>query len=93
MQALAEAIQVLREGVAVTPDGHPDRAIYLNSFWSALRVLFERTGDMQALAEAIQVGRDAVAAAPDGYPDRAADLSDLGHALLARFERTGTWRR
>ena len=66
---MTEAIEVGREGVAVTPGGRPDRAGFLANLGHVFLARFERTGDMEALSEAIQVGRDAVAAAGGGHPD------------------------
>jgi predicted metal-dependent phosphoesterase TrpH len=89
--ALNEAIDLLRQAVAASPAGHPDRAGRLSNLGTALQARFERTGERADLDAAIDLLRQAVAASPAGHPDRAGLLSNLGAALETRFERTGDW--
>jgi tetratricopeptide (TPR) repeat protein len=88
-ELLDQAVTLFRDLAAAVPEGHPDRAIYLNNLGGALQMLFERTGQLTALTEAVQIARDAVAATPDDHPDRAGRLNNLGGALHKLFERTG----
>ncbi|MEZ0116014.1 tetratricopeptide (TPR) repeat protein [Catenulispora sp. EB89] len=87
--ALDLAIRLLRK--AVEPDfGHPDWPLWLSDLCSALRMRFERTGDVADIDAAIVAGRQAVAATVIEHPDRAGLLTDLGRAQLARFDSLNT---
>ena len=68
LPALIDAIALLYEAVAVTPDGHPDHAMYLSNLGTTLAALFGHTGDMQALAEAIQVRGKRSPSSPTATP-------------------------
>ena len=81
-------VDACRSALALTPEGSPNRARLLSNLGSALRIRFERMGELMDLDEAIRVGDAAVAATPDNSPRRAGRLSNLGIALRARFERT-----
>ena len=82
-------MQVGRDALAVIPDDHPDRAMYLNNLGNVLNSLYESSGDAAVLAEAVEVARDAVAATPDGHPGRALYLNNLGAALQMLYESSG----
>ena len=90
--ALDDAIALLRQAVKATPPDHPNRAGYLSNLGAALRVRFERAGQVRDLDAAISAGQGAVEASPPDHPDRAGYLSNLGLALQARFERVGQVR-
>jgi tetratricopeptide (TPR) repeat protein len=87
---LNKAIDLLRQAVAATSSGHPERARYLSVLDGALQRRFQRTGALADLDEAVDVGRQALAAAPPGHPYHVGFLSNLGNALGARFEHAGT---
>ena len=89
LDALSQAIDLLRQAVALTPADHPELGGYLSNLGNALLARFERTGAQADLDEAITVGRQAVTLTPTDHPNLGVYLSNLGNALLARFDRTG----
>jgi len=92
LTVLQEAAQAARDAVAITPEGDPDRIIYLNNYGIYLRRLADHTGDAAVLAEAARVLRDALDAMPSGDPGRAATLTNLGNTLQNLYEGTGNGR-
>jgi hypothetical protein len=87
--ALAEAIDVYRQTLVLSPLEHPDRSISLNNLASALITRFEQSGDLDSLAEAIDAFRQAVGLYALGHPNRFILLGNLASALTTRFERFG----
>jgi hypothetical protein len=49
MEDLNEAIDRAREAMAVTPDDHPDRIMWLGNLGAKLERRYERTGRMEVL--------------------------------------------
>jgi CHAT domain/Tetratricopeptide repeat len=86
LSLLTGAIALFR---ATAHAGHPDRSAVLSNLGTALRAVYERTGDVGVLEEAVQANRDAVAATPVGYPDPGSALSNLAAVLYVLFGRTG----
>ncbi|KAJ6538403.1 CHAT domain-containing protein, partial [Mycena sp. CBHHK59/15] len=80
---LEAALQNKQEALALTPEGHPDRAGRLQSL-----ARYQRLGDLTDLEAALQNKQEALALTPEGHPDRAGhryqrlgDLTDLEAAL------------
>jgi hypothetical protein len=86
---LDTGIDLLRQAVAATPAGHPDRAKYLSNLGAARGLRFDRTGDPDDLDAAIDLLGQAVAATPVGHPSRPGRLSNLAASTEARSKRTG----
>ncbi|MCF2530980.1 CHAT domain-containing protein [Yinghuangia soli] len=86
MAALDTAIEAAQMAVAMTPEGHPHRAMYLNTLAMVQYERFEQLADTEALAAAVDAARAAVAAVPEGHPHNAAYLTTLGKALESRHE-------
>lgn len=86
---LDEAVDLLRQAVAATPDDHPRLPVYLGDLDDALERRFELKGERADIDAAVEVCRRAVAAVPTGHPDQAGALSNLGNALGLRFETSG----
>jgi hypothetical protein len=87
---LSESVSLWERIVAATSSDDAHAAMWLSNLGVALRVRFERTGQLTDLESAIEAGRAAVAALPDGHPDQAAALSDLGGTLLESYLSTGS---
>jgi transcriptional regulator with XRE-family HTH domain len=87
---LSESVSLWGRIVGASPSGNAHAAMWLSNLEVALRVRFERTGDVADLESAIDAGREAVAALPAGHPDQAAAMSDLGGTLLTRYLSTGS---
>jgi tetratricopeptide (TPR) repeat protein len=84
---LTEAIEILRDLIAITADGQVNKARALTLLGMMLSLRFDRTGDLATLTETIDVLRQAAdAAGPDsGVP--AGALPELANALRARHSR------
>ncbi|WP_069464456.1 CHAT domain-containing protein, partial [Actinacidiphila rubida] len=78
-----------REAVASRPAEDADRALYLNSLGTTLRLRFARGGGMALLEEAVEVGRRAVSAPLHGGAYPAMCLSSLATSLGLMFTRGG----
>jgi hypothetical protein len=85
---LNQAIVDAQAALDTTPPDHPNCAAILSNLAVALRIRFERTGDLADLDQAIVDAQAAVDATPIDHPNRAMFLSNLGLVRLARFERT-----
>ena len=77
--------------MAATPEGHPNRAMYLSN----LGVALQNAGSSGPGRRTIWTARSRRTSRrwpppPQDHPDRAIYLSNLGTALHDRFERTGT---
>lgn len=82
---LEAVVKLARKVIAADPD-YLDRAMHVNMLATALRILFERSGEMGVLEEAITVGREAIATVSH---HRATHLNTLAIALQKLFEHTG----
>jgi RNA polymerase sigma-70 factor (sigma-E family) len=86
---LSESVSLWQRISGAVPASDSHAPMWLSNLGVALRVRFERTGEIVDLDSAIEVGRAAVAALPADHIDRAKAISNLGRALAERFERTG----
>ena len=68
MDDLDRAIVTNEQAIESTPDGHPDRAMYLNNLGIALQSRFDRTGSMDDLDQAIVTNKQAVESTLDDHP-------------------------
>ncbi|KAJ5565962.1 hypothetical protein N7535_007600 [Penicillium sp. DV-2018c] len=89
MGDIEEAIQVCHQAITATPDDHPDLPSCLTLLGIALRMRYERTGQVDNLEEAIRLSRHAVKATPDDHPKLTLTLINLGEALEFYCKRTG----
>lgn len=79
----------MRTGFAELADDSTDRGPAANNIATALRELFDRTGEVAALEEAEQAARWAVDQVAAGGPERANVLATLAGILNRRYEQTG----
>ncbi|KAF5332920.1 hypothetical protein D9758_015972 [Tetrapyrgos nigripes] len=86
---IENAILVTQQAVNLTPDGHANKASFLNNLGNAIQCRFQCVGELGDIENAIRVKQEAVNLTPDGYADKAAKLNNLGGALQCRFERLG----
>ncbi|KAI0032992.1 CHAT domain-containing protein [Vararia minispora EC-137] len=61
----------------------------LNNLGVALKVRFDRLGQLNDLEQAISLGQRAVDLTPDSHPDKPGRLMNLGSALSDRFDHLG----
>src|SRR5947207_7037150 len=84
------AITMEWQAVELTPEGHPNRSMYLNNLAIALHSRFERMGSMDDLDRAIVTNAQAIEFTVEDHPNRAMYFNNFGIALQSRFERTGS---
>ncbi|KAJ7435191.1 TPR-like protein [Mycena latifolia] len=89
LRDINRSVEMLKDAVRLTPDGHPDKPGRLNNLGHSLSRHFEQLGDLSDLNKAIMMFKDAVQLTPDGHPDKPRRLSNLGNSLLGRFDRLG----
>jgi tetratricopeptide (TPR) repeat protein len=86
---LEEAIRYGQAAVDATPEGDPNRCLYLSNLSAGWQLRFSHTGRLEDLERAVRLGEDAVAATPDDHHSRGMFLSNYGVALQRLFERVG----
>ncbi|MEO3749412.1 CHAT domain-containing protein [Streptomyces sp. B6B3] len=86
---LSAAVDLWQRMAHAIPADHPQRAAVLSDLLNALRIRYERVGELADLEDAITAGRAAVQATPTNHFQRAGRLSNLGAVLHLRFERVG----
>jgi hypothetical protein len=89
LDALAEAVELHRQALALRPQGHPNRSMSLNNLAYALQTRFEQLGNRDSLAEAVDLHRQALDLRPQGHPDRHHSLDNLARALRTWFMQLG----
>lgn len=88
--ATARACAACAEALDAVPDALPHLRAHPLQLWAvALRLRFERAGDLGDLHTCIAKTREALALAGPGHPLRTAVLSTLGVALRVRYEHVG----
>ncbi|KAJ6549662.1 CHAT domain-containing protein [Mycena sp. CBHHK59/15] len=86
---LEAALQNNQEALALTPEGHPDRAGCLQSLAVSFTDRYQRLGDLTDLEAALQNDQEALALTPEGHPDRAQRLQSLAVSFTDRYQRLG----
>jgi hypothetical protein len=86
---LEAALQNFQEALALTPEGHPDRAGHLQSLAVSFTDRYRRLGDLTNLKAALQNFQEALALTPEGHPDRAGRLQNLALSFTDRYQRLG----
>jgi tetratricopeptide (TPR) repeat protein len=86
LDAVAEAVQVAREGYASVPRRGAERARFLTLLITSLRLLADATTQVEPLHEAVGIAREAVSGARGG--ERARAQFDLVRALKALHDAT-----
>ena len=89
LAVLSAAVDLWLRVLRAAQDDDPNRVIVMSNLGSALRVRFERVGQLSDLDTAIAAGRWVVGVTPDGHPQRVTRLANLSRALRHRFESTG----
>jgi tetratricopeptide (TPR) repeat protein len=84
---LRRSIELFRQSAEASPA--PQRPMILAGLATALRALFELTGELAAIDEAVAAARAGAAAIPTGRASRPTVLEALSNALLARLTVTG----
>jgi hypothetical protein len=85
---LTEAIEALREAVALLPASHSHRPGLHSNLGLALHHRYQQAGEAGDLDESIRLLEAAVADTPVDHPDRVMYLTNLSAALESRFDRT-----
>ncbi|KAF8197304.1 CHAT domain-containing protein [Mycena galopus ATCC 62051] len=78
-----------QEELALTPEGHPDRAGRLLCLAVSFADRYRRLGDLTDLKAALQNKQEALALTPEGHPRRAGRLYSLAVSLADRYQRLG----
>ncbi|KAG2339526.1 TPR-like protein [Suillus weaverae] len=86
---LDTSIRLGRDVVSLCPEGHADRASYLNNLAFSLVSRFNYQGKPNDLDEAIPLYEEALRLRPVGYESRDSSLDNLGGALATRFNKHG----
>jgi tetratricopeptide (TPR) repeat protein len=89
MDWLAEAIDLGRRALELSPLEHHDRLVVLNNLASALHHRSMRLGCLGSLVEAVDLYNQALILCHPGHPYRFCSLNLLGDAMLSGFERLG----
>jgi tetratricopeptide (TPR) repeat protein len=84
LAALDESVALWRTAIEATPGSPSERAALKSDLGAALKLRYDRTGDVAALTDAIGLHRDAVASGSAG--ELAGLRSNLAGALLAWHE-------
>jgi hypothetical protein len=89
LTALDEASDVLRDVLAVTPEGHPDLVLLHGAAAGVAFARYEYTGELAQARRGVELLRAVVGSVPAGHPlwkTVAADLSGLLHVLFLRTD-------
>ena len=88
-----EVLDLLREVLDLTPDGHPNKPNRLAALGSATFAQFrEDPANLSQLDDAIAALREGLRLVPDGHTEQGRILSTLGALLDGRFEQTNDAR-
>ncbi|PPQ97438.1 hypothetical protein CVT26_006774 [Gymnopilus dilepis] len=85
---ITDAVSSSRKAVELTPDDHPNKALYCSVLSSALQDRFLLTSNLEDASEAISLSQSAVDLTPEGHPDHAVYLSKLGISYELRYAHT-----
>ena len=88
-KSISVAAALLERLVYATPAGHSQQAARRSNLGTALRGLFELTGEPEQLERAVEALRDALALTVPGHPQQSICAGNLGQALRNRFQLTG----
>ncbi|WP_147437400.1 CHAT domain-containing protein [Micromonospora musae] len=80
------AAALLRQALAITPEGAPQRLHHLSALGRVYRDQFRHLGRRAALQAAIDAHRGSLASTPPGDPQRAFRLFNLATVLSDRYE-------
>ncbi|MEU6206674.1 CHAT domain-containing protein [Micromonospora musae] len=80
------AAALLRQALAVTPEGAPQRLHHLSALGRVYRDQFRHLGRSAGLQAAIDAHRESLASTPPGDPQRAFRLFNLATVLSDRYE-------
>jgi hypothetical protein len=86
---LHQSVRFLGRAAATVEPGHPDRAVYVGNYVTALVAKYDRVGGSELLDLAERLIREALAAVPDGHRHRSLGLTGLSEVLQARYRSTG----
>ncbi|MGV9214719.1 CHAT domain-containing protein [Micromonospora sp. RB23] len=85
-RAADQAEALLRQALAATPAGAPERLHYLSALGKVHRDQFQHLGRRRALAAAVEAHRESLEATGAGDPDRPVRLFNLGNVLGDTYE-------
>ncbi|KAJ7897480.1 CHAT domain-containing protein, partial [Mycena leptocephala] len=84
-----EAMDLLRQALALQPPPHPTRGRCLNNLAAVIRTRFEHHGDLGDIDEAIELLREALGLHEPPHPDRGMSLNNIADAVKTRFHMRG----
>ena len=83
------AIDLLRQAITATPVTDPQHFGYVSNLGVALKIRYDRAGQIADINEALSAMAETVKATPAGSADAWRWLTNLGLALRSRYERIG----
>jgi hypothetical protein len=89
INALAEAVELHRQALALCMPGHPDRSMSLNNLANTLQTRAEQLGDFDSFAETVALYCQSLNLRPKGHLLRAVSLSNLANALGTLYVQFG----
>ncbi|KAI1036834.1 hypothetical protein LB503_003312 [Fusarium chuoi] len=83
-----EAVELAKEAITLTPEGHPDQAKWLNNLATHLLEKFDRSWDLNDLQDAINAASRAADLTPNG-PTKALYLDSVADGLNRKYDKMG----
>ncbi|KLO91963.1 uncharacterized protein LW94_2661 [Fusarium fujikuroi] len=83
-----EAVELAKEAITLTPEGHPDQAKWLNNLSTHLLEKFDRSWDLNDLQDAINAASRAADLTPNG-PTKALYLDSVADGLNRKYDKIG----
>jgi tetratricopeptide (TPR) repeat protein len=85
---LDETLHETKQKLRSTPQGHPDRLMYLEKLGGTLQLRFERTRSLEDLNAAIEAKEQLLMLVPEDHSARPGTSYNLANSLQSRYEET-----
>ncbi|KAE9387510.1 TPR-like protein [Gymnopus androsaceus JB14] len=89
---IENAVQLWKQAVELTPDGHAYKSRLLNNLGNAYQLQFNHLGELSDIESAIVALKQAIELTPDGHADKPPRLSSLSIAYWSQFGHLGDLR-
>ncbi|KAG9083760.1 hypothetical protein FS749_005751, partial [Ceratobasidium sp. UAMH 11750] len=83
--SLEKSISCFGQVVALTPDDHPEKPIYLNNIGHSYLLLFGLLDTLDDIHSSINYREEVVKLTPDDHPNKPGLLNNLGHSYRLLF--------
>ncbi|KAJ7689622.1 hypothetical protein B0H17DRAFT_1295277 [Mycena rosella] len=81
---LKRCLEIQQDTISLTPDGHPEKPLWLNNLATCLLTHFP--ADLNRCRE---IQENAVYLTPDGHSDKPLQMNNLANSLITRFQWLG----